>query len=68
MVERFTPLGSNHLTYEALIEDPKVFTRPWRISMPLYRRLEKNMQLLEFKCPEYTEELLWGQYRKQPGK
>src|SRR5436309_3554067 len=58
----------NRLTYEALIEDPKVFTRPWKISMPLYRRLEKNMQLLEFKCAEYTEELLWGQYRKQPAK
>ena len=68
VVERFTPLGPNHLAYEALIEDPKVFTRPWKVSMPLYRRLEKNMQLLEFKCPEYTEELLWGQYRKQPGK
>jgi hypothetical protein len=68
VVERFTPLGPNHLTYEATIEDPKVFTRPWKISMPLHRRLERNMQLLEFKCPEYLEELQWGQYRKQPGK
>ncbi|HYR82753.1 MAG TPA: hypothetical protein VE422_01595 [Terriglobia bacterium] len=58
--------ATNHLAYEALIEDTKVFTRPWKISMPLYRRLEKNMQLLEFKCVEYTEELLWGPYRKQP--
>jgi len=68
VIERFTPLGPNHLAYEALIEDTKVFTRPWKISMPLYRRLEKNMQLLEFKCPEYTEELLLGPYRKQPNK
>ena len=68
VIERFTPLGPNHLTYEASIEDPKVFTRPWKISMPLYRHLERNRQLLELKCPEYTEELLWGQYRKQPSK
>jgi hypothetical protein len=68
VIERFTPLGPNHLAYEALIEDTKVFTRPWKISMPLYRRLEKNMQLLEFKCAEYTEELLLGPYRKQPNK
>ena len=68
VIERFTPLGPNHLAYEALIEDTKVFTQPWKISMPLYRRLEKNMQLLEFKCPEYTEELFLGPYRKQPNK
>ncbi len=43
--------------YEATIEDPKVFSRPWKISMPLYRRLEKNAQLYEFKCVEFVEEL-----------
>jgi hypothetical protein len=68
VVERYTPLSANHLLYEATIEDPKVFTRPWKISMPLYRRLDKNMQLLEFKCAEYVEEFFWGQYRKEPGK
>ena len=68
VVERYTPISANHLTYEATIEDPKVFTRPWKISMPLYRRLEKNMQLLEFKCPEYVEEFFWGEYRKQPAQ
>jgi hypothetical protein len=64
VVERFTPMGANHLLYEANIEDPKVFTRPWKISMPLYRRMERNAQLLEFKCPEYTEEMLWGHLRR----
>ena len=68
VVERYTPLSANHLMYEATIEDPKVFTRPWKISMPLYRRLDKNMQLLEFKCAEYVEEFFWGQYRKPSGK
>ena len=49
-------------------EDPKVFTRPWTISMPLYRRVEKNARLLEYKCPEVAEELLYGDLRKQPSK
>jgi hypothetical protein len=54
------------ISYEATIEDPKVFTRAWKIQMPLYRRQEKNMQLLDFKCVEFVEELMYGQYRKSP--
>jgi hypothetical protein len=68
VVERYTPISANALNYEATIEDAKVFTRPWKISMPLYRHLEKNAQLMEFKCVEFVEELLYGKYRKQPGK
>jgi hypothetical protein len=68
VVERYTPLNPDALTYEATIEDPKVFSRPWKMSMPLYRRLEKNAQLLEFKCVEFVEELMYGHLRKQPGK
>ena len=51
--------------YEAMIEDPKIFTRPWKISLPLYRRMETNAHLLEFKCVEFTEELIYGHLRKQ---
>jgi hypothetical protein len=68
VVERYTPLSPDALTYEATIEDPKVFSRSWKISMPLYRRLEKNAQLMEFKCVEFVEELMYGHLRKQPGK
>jgi hypothetical protein len=68
VVERYTPRGTDALTYEATIEDPKVFSRPWKITMPLYRRLEKNAQLLEFKCVEFVEELMYGHLRKQSGK
>jgi hypothetical protein len=68
VVERYTPRGPDALTYEATIEDPKVFSRPWKIAMPLYRRLEKNAQLLEFKCVEFVEELMYGHLRKQTGK
>ncbi len=68
VVERYTPLSPDHLQYEATIEDSKVFTRPWKISMPLYRRVEKNARLMEFKCVEFVEELMYGHLRKQPGK
>ena len=64
--ERYTPKGNNVLMYEATITDPDVFTKPWKISMPLYRRLEKNAQLMDFKCVEFVEELLYGKLRK-PG-
>ena len=66
VVERWTRTGPNSLNYEATIEDPNVFTRPWKISMPLYRRLEKNAQLMDFKCVEFVEELMYGKYRKKP--
>jgi hypothetical protein len=66
VVERYTPRTPDAVTYEAIIEDPKVFSRPWKISMPLYRRLEKNAQLLEFKCVEFVEDLMYGHLRKQP--
>ena len=66
VVERYTPITPYHIAYEATIEDPKVFTRPWKISMPLYRLVDKNAQLLEFKCVEFTEELLYGDVVKKP--
>jgi hypothetical protein len=62
--ERYTPTGPNHLLYEATLEDPKVFSRPWKISFPLYRRLETNAELLEFKCVPFAEEVLYGHLRK----
>ena len=65
VVERFTPLTPDHLTYDVTIEDPKVFARPWKISMPLYRRVEPNVQLMEYKCVEFVEELMYGHLRKQ---
>src|ERR1700693_2569361 len=66
VVERYTLHGPDALMYEATIEDKNVFTRPWKITMPVYRRLEKNVQLMEFKCVEFVEELMYGQYRKKP--
>jgi hypothetical protein len=68
VMERYTALSADALTYEVTIEDPNVFSRPWKMTMPLYRRLEKNAQLLEFKCQEFVEELMYGPFRKQPSK
>jgi len=67
VIERFTRKSADVLDYEVTIEDPKVFTRPWKIQMPLYRRQEQNAQLMEFKCVEFVEELMYGHLRKKTG-
>ena len=50
VVERYTPVGPDLINYEATIEDPKVFSKPWKMSMLLYRHKEKNAQILEYEC------------------
>jgi len=65
VTERYTPMGDNALQYEATIEDANTFTRPWKISLPLYKVLDRNAQLLEFKCVEFSEELLYGDLKKK---
>jgi hypothetical protein len=64
VVERYTPMGPNVIRYEATIEDPQVFTRTWKISMPIYRHLEPNAQLMEFRCVQMVEETMYGHLRK----
>jgi hypothetical protein len=66
VVERYTRTSPDVISYEATIDDPKTFTRPWKMSMPLYRRQEKNAQIMDFKCVEFVEELLYGAFRKKP--
>jgi hypothetical protein len=68
VVERYSLLSRDVLNYEVTIEDPKVFSRPWKISMPLYRHVEKNAQLMEFRCGEFSEDLLYGNLRRKPSK
>jgi hypothetical protein len=67
VVERYTPRSPDTMRYEATIEDPKVFSRPWKMSMILYRHAEPRAQLLEFKCVEFVEELMYGPLRKKGG-
>jgi hypothetical protein len=64
VVERYTMSSPDIIQYEATIEDPNVFTRPWKMSMPLYRRVERNAQVLEFKCVPFSEELIYGHLRR----
>ena len=64
--ERFTLISDNHIQYEATIDDPNVYTRPWTISLPLYRIMDENAELLEFKCVEFSENLLYGEYLLEP--
>ena len=59
VVERYTPRGPDHINYEATIEDPSVFTRPWTIRMPLYRRLDENVRILEYECYTFDFEQTW---------
>lgn len=66
VTERITPMSANHLWYEATIEDPATFTAPWTIEMPLYRRLESGIELMDFKCVEFVEELMYGEFRRKP--
>jgi hypothetical protein len=66
VVERYSPISKDALRYEATIDDPQIYTRPWKISMPLYRRLESDAQLVEYKCVEFAEGLMYGHLVKQP--
>jgi hypothetical protein len=66
VVERISARSPETLNYEATIEDPQVFTRPWKMSMPLYRHVEQDARLLEFRCVEFVEDLIYGHLRKQP--
>jgi hypothetical protein len=66
VVERYTLIDANTMNYEATIEDSAVFVRTWKISLPLYRIRDKNARLLEFKCVEFVEELLYGDLVSKP--
>lgn len=68
VTERYTMTDRDHIQYEATLEDPNVFTRPWTIRMPLYRRVEAGARLGQFKCVEFVEELMYGHLRKEPVK
>ncbi|MBZ5601860.1 MAG: hypothetical protein LAO79_06110 [Acidobacteriia bacterium] len=66
VVERYTLRSPEVLWYEATIDDPKTFTKSWKISFPLYKHVEPNAQLMEFKCVEFVEDLMYGQFSKKP--
>jgi hypothetical protein len=66
VTERYTLLSPDVMQYEATIEDPQTYTRAWTVSMPLYRHVEPNAELLEYNCVEFSEPLLYGKFLKKP--
>lgn len=68
VTERYSLLDANTIHYEATITDPEVFTRPWKMSFPLYRRREKNAQILEYRCVEFAEDAMYGELYRTPPK
>ena len=68
VTERYTLIDADHIRYEATIEDPAVFSKPWVLSMPLYRRVETGVRLMDFRCVEFAEELMYGELRKPEAK
>jgi len=59
ITERFTLADSTHMQYQVTIENPDVFSGPWTISLMLYRQIEPDAQLLEFRCVPFSEKLLY---------
>lgn len=66
VTERYSLQNAHVLDYQATIEDPKTFSEPWTIRMPIYKRVGVDAQLQQFKCIEFVEELLYGHLRKSP--
>jgi len=60
VTERFTLLDSDHIRYQATLEDPKTYSRPWTIEMPLYRLIDQNAEVLEHKCVPFADKLLYS--------
>jgi len=50
VVERFTPIDANTIDYQATLEDPAMFTRPWTVSIPLHR--DSGYRIYEYACHE----------------
>jgi hypothetical protein len=66
LTERFTHTSSHTLDYQATLEDDTLYTRPWTLRMPLYRRVASDARILQFNCAEFVEEMMYGHLRKEP--
>jgi hypothetical protein len=64
VTERYTKVSDDRIDYAATIEDATLYSRPWTIRLPLYRRTEADAQLLEFKCVPFSEEKIYGHLTK----
>jgi hypothetical protein len=64
-IERISARSAETLNYEITIEDPNTFTRTWKMSFPLYKHVEPNAQLTEYRCVEFSEEVIYGHLKKK---
>ena len=55
LTERYTMVDPDTIQYEVTIQDPKVFSKPWKISMPMYRQKDMS-RILEYQCQAEAEE------------
>ena len=63
VTEKYTLVNEHVMEYEATLEDEETYTRPWTIKMNLYKKTGQDAQLQQFKCVEFVEELLYGEWR-----
>ncbi len=66
VTERFTRTSEHTMRYEATLEDEKVYTQPWTLSMNLYKRVGADDRILQFNCVPFVEELMYGHLRNEP--
>jgi hypothetical protein len=66
VIERWALTNPNTIRYEAQITDPATFTHSWKMKMNIYRHLDEDARLQQFKCVEFVEELMYGELRKEP--
>ena len=64
ITERYTRIGPDHMRYQVTVEDPQIYTRPWKMSMTLYRIVDPGAEIIEFKCIPAAEQALYGRYTK----
>jgi hypothetical protein len=64
VTERYSLIDADTIRYEATIDDPKVFTRAWKMSMPIYRVKDMD-RLLEYQCVAESEEAN-GAFHREP--
>jgi len=71
VVERWTMAGPDRIEYEVALEDPKVFTRPWKMAFPINRNKEKGYEIWEDSRHEGERDvehiLLGGRRDKEAG-
>jgi hypothetical protein len=60
VTERFTLIDHDHIRYDVTVDDPSVFSKSWKMSMILYRRVESNAQILDFRCVPFADLLVYG--------